>query len=549
MDNNEIKKELHPQNQDHQIQLVVNRSDSDESTIDLGNVILNIKNRRRLFAWVLILCLTIGICAPLLLYQLNKPELTVSSIVTLRYEAPVKVLKKGENGVKDEWIVPDNPKYMLVEDLSAPDGTDLDLTQITSSFVLQTALDRMVLSKPITAAALRNNINVTTLLTEESSRTKESLQGLADAKNADAYKNLESAELKYQNRFVVSLTNGFGDENSRSKTDLPSDELRLLLDRILSVYNEYLVRTYADIQLPQDAFSVIDIQETDVADSLDQLRAGIDALYTYCNGKTDTVKAYRSPETGRSLQDWMETLQTFKSINIDYLYALVNEESITRNKTALLTGWKYQLRMAQNSLDEVNENIAETKKILATYKNDEVFISMQESGAAKTTRAATEYYNKLVLQQAEYYAKAAELKTTIADYTDRIARLENAAETEVTAEVEAELARSLASAQGIYEGIRSHMEALFISPMYTTYEDHSAAQGKLPSFLAASAKKMIIGGVVGTVIACGIWFLAGLMMEFSKNAKKETRSLDCARDYRDDNAARDDNDGKEADAE
>ena len=174
---------------------------------------------------------------------------------------------------------------------------------------------------------------------------------------------------------------------------------------------------------------------------------------------------------------------------------------------------------------------------------------MQESDAAKTTRAATEYYNKLVLQQAEYYAKAAELKTTIADYTDRIARLENAAETEVTAEVEAELARSLASAQGIYEGIRSHMEALFISPMYTTYEDHSAAQGKLPSFLAASAKKMIIGGVVGTVIACGIWFLAGLMMEFSKNAKKETRSLDCARDYRDDNAARDDNDGKEADAE
>ena len=292
------------------------------------------------------------------------------------------------------------------------------------------------------------------------------------------------------------------------------------------------------MQLPQDAFSVIDVQETDVADSLDQLRAGIDTLYAYCDEKTDTVKAYRSPGTGRSLEDWMETLQTFKSINIDYLYALVNEESITRDKTALLTGWKYQLRMAQNSLDEVNENIAETKKILATYKNDEVFISMQESDAAKTTRAATEYYNKLVLQQTEYYAKAAELKATIADYTDRIARLESATETEVTAEVETELARSLASAQGIYEGIRAHMEELFASPMYSTFEDHSAAQGKLPSFLSASLKKMIIGGIIGVVLACGIWFLAGLLPEFSKNSEfriqnselKGTRSLDDARD-------------------
>ena len=472
------------------------------------------------------------------------PELTVSSVVTLRYETPVKVLEKGKNGKEDKWIVPDNPEYMLVEDLSAPDGSDLDLTQITSSYVLQTALDGMNLSRPISAASLRRNINITTLLTEESSRTKESLQGLADAKNTEAYIQLGKAEMKYRNRFIVSLTNGFGEEDSRVKTELMDAELKLLLDRILMVYNEYLVRTYADIQLPQDAFSVIDVQETDVADSLDQLRTGIDALYAYCNGKTNTVKAYRSPETGRSLEDWMETLQTFKSINIDYLYAMVNENSITRDKTALLTGWKYQLRIAQNNLDEVNENIAETKKILDSYKNDEVYISMQESDAAKTTQAVTEYYNKLVLQQAENYAKAAELKVSIADYTDRIARLETAKGTEVTAEVEEELARSLASAQNLYEGIRAHMEEVFDSPMYSTFEDHSAAQGKLPGFLTASAKKMIIGGLVGVVLACVLWFLAGLLPELSKNTElKERRSLGCARDDKD---CQDDNNGKEA---
>ena len=75
-------------------------------------------------------------------------------------------------------------------------------------------------------------------------------------------------------------------------------------------------------------------------------------------------------------------------------------------------------------------------------------------------------------------------------------------------------------------------------------------------------KKMIIGGVVGVVLACGLWFLAGLIPEFSKNSGvKKTRSLDNARDdngrslhssqddkeTRDEKDTRDDKDGKEAD--
>ena len=553
MENSENKKELLPTDQSRQIQLTVNRPDTDENALDLGNVLLCMNRRRRLFAWVLVLCLAVGICAPLLLYQFNKPELSVSSVVTLRYEAPVKVLEKGKNGEEDKWVIPDDPEYELVSDLSAPDGTDLDVNQVTSSYVLQTALEGLNLSKPITVSALRGNIGIRTLLTEESSRTKESLQGLADAKNADAYKQLEKAEMKYQNRFVVSLTNGFGEEGSTIKTELKDEELKLLLDRVLTVYNQYLVQTYADVKLPEDSFSVIDIQELDVPDSLDQLRAGIDTLYAYCNEKTETVKAYRSWKTGRNLEDWMEILQTFKSINIDYLYALVSEDAVTRDKTALMTSWKHQLRTAQNSLDEVNENIVETKKILASYKNDEVYVSLQESDAAKTTRAATEYYNKLVLKQTENYEKAAKLKSTISDYTNRISRLEAAKETAISEAIETELARSLSSAQGLYEDIRAHMEELFASPMYTTFEDHSAAQGKLPSFLASSAKKMIIGGVAGAVIACGLWFLAGLMQEISKNAKlKEARSLRFGRDDNGDkerrsfDCARDDNNGKEA---
>lgn len=525
MDNGENRMDMLPKENDRQIQLVVNNS-QEEHTIDLGNVIHNMKLRRRLFAWVLVLCLTVGICAPLLLYQFTKAPLTVSSVVTLRYEAPEL---KARNGLRNGTLRLQDVKFEPVWDLTAPDGFDLDLNQITSSYVLQTALNGMNLSKPISAAALGANISIQTVLTEESQRIREALAGLAALNNADAYRQLPSAEMKYQNRFVVSLKNGFSDDpESRVKTVLKDTELKLLLDRILTVYNEYLVRTYADVKLPDDVFSIIDIQDLDVLDSLDQLRTGLDELYDYCDAKTDTVKAYRSWKTGRSLTDWMETLQTFKSIDVDYLYAMVSENAITRDKTALLTSWKYMLRMAQSDLERTNVNISEIEKLLKSYKNDEVFISMQESDAAKSTKTATEYYNNLILQQTEYYEKAAELKTSIADYTDRITRLDTKTRTDVTKTVEDELAHTKESAQNLYSGIRAHMEELFSSQMYTTYEDHSAAQGREKSFLEANMKKMIIGGVAGAIIACGLWFLAAMLPELSTNRKEKEYGKEAA---------------------
>ena len=519
MDNNEQKNDNGLQKElDRQIQLVVNRPASNETTIDLGMVIYHMKRRRRLFAWVLVLCLLIGITAPLLLYQFTRPFLTVSSVATLRYEVPIKVQRVDEFS-RTIMVVPENPKYEMVEDLTAPDGEPLDLNQITSSYVLQTALDNMTLSQPVTAATLRGNITIQTVLTEESSRTKEALQGLAGAKDAEAYTRLESAKMKYKNRFIVTLRNGFGDEDSRIKLELKDDELKMLLDRVLTVYNEYLVRTYADLRLPEDKFSAIDIQELDFMDSLDELRSGVQVLLDYCEEKTDNVKEYRSWKTGRSLIDWMETLKTFQRINIDYLYTMVSENTVTRDKSALLTSYKYLLRNAQNDLQKINEQIEETEKILKNYKNDDIYISMQESDDTRSTKASTEYYNELILQQTKNYDQAKELKITVADYTERILRLEDAKETEVTDIIEEELARSVSTAQSLYDQIREHMEELFESPLYTTYEEHSMPQGKLPGFLAASAKKMLIGAVIGIVFACILWFLAGLSPEFSKNRK------------------------------
>ena len=75
LDNNERRDNGLTIDKDAQIQVLVSNPGGDEDTIDLGRVFHNMKLRWRVYAWVLVLCMLVGLCAPLLLYQFQKPEL------------------------------------------------------------------------------------------------------------------------------------------------------------------------------------------------------------------------------------------------------------------------------------------------------------------------------------------------------------------------------------------------------------------------------------------------------------------------------------------
>ena len=502
LENNERRENLIPvADRGQQINLVVNRpAESDVVEIDLRRVFHTMKTKLRIYAWVMLFCFAVGICAPLLLYQFNKKPLTVSSVVTLKYD----VLKRNAAG----RIISRTP----VKDLTAPDGQELDLSQITSSYVLQTALDGLDLSQPVTLAELRDNVRIDRILTEDSRRKQEVVSRMLDDKNNGAYAQIQSIDLTYIHSFVVSLTNGFG----RKGYTLTDTEMRLILDRMLSAYNAYLVDTYADLKLPDDEISAIDIHTLDIQETLDLLRTAVQNLYAFCDSKSEEVKAYRSWRTGRSLKDLMIELETVRMVDVDYSYSYVYTNNIVRDRDALTTNYQYQLRNAQTRLDAINENISTNQDILQTYKNDEIFVSMQESDTAKSTKTTTDYYNNLIIEQANNYAKVAELETQISDLKDKLSRLTDAS---VPAsfdpdEATQELASVIDICQRAYAEIRDQFEEIIQSPFFTTYADHSAAQGKTESFLSANAKKVAVGGIAGLIIACGFWFLSGITPEF-----------------------------------
>ena len=497
---------------DAQISVMLNHLGDDSDEIDLFSLFQTMKRKGAYYIWVLLLCFLLGASGGVLAYLVTKTSDTVSSVVTLNYEVPVEDL---QGNITD---------YERVSDLTAPDGEELDLNQITSAYVLQTALKGLELSHPVSLSDLQRNIQISRILSEDSRRQQEVASNMIEDKNNQAYTQVQEIKLTYINRFIVTLTNGFGDEDARVKYNLTNAELQLILDRILDAYNTYLVTTYADLKLPDDEISVIDINNQDILESIDLLRTASTNLTEYCEEKPDSVKAYRSRETGYSLTDLIGFLDLVNRVNVDYLASFVYTNGIVTDRSAMITSYDYKLRDAKTQLAVVNNNISTTKEILDTYKNDEIFVTMQESDTSKSTKTTTDYYNQLITQQSENYEKAAALETTIIDLQDKIQLMNDNQNSSNTEAAMTELQSAIAEMQNIYQMIYRHFQDVMESPFYTNLAEHSSAQNNSKGFLANAGKKIAIGGVLGILIALGLWFMSALGEEMSAGSEEQKKA-------------------------
>ena len=397
----------------------------------------------------------------------------------------------------------------------------MDLSALTSAYVLQSALDGLTLSGTVTIAELRDNVHVDRILTEDSRRQQEVASKMLADKNGAAYAQLQSVKLTYVNQFVVSIDNGFGSADGK-KLYLPVDELRLLLNRILQSYDSYLATTYANLKIPGDEIAAIDTDNLDIMESLDLLQASVNGLYEFCDKQSDEVKDYRSYRDGRSLRDLMETLRTVSDVNVNYLSSHVYANSIAKDTDAMLSKYRYTLRETEASLEVVKDTIATTQEMIAAYKPDRILLSSQDNDSVRTTYVTTEYYNQLMISQAENYQKAAELEVQISTIKEKTANLEKGSTSGKAEQAKEELAEAIETCHKVYLSVREQMEEIMGSAFYTKYADASAAQGKQESFLSANMKGIIIGAVLGAFLACGWWFVSAFAAEMKRGSKKES---------------------------
>lgn len=496
------------------VQVVVNQPtvrQADTATeLDLVAVFKNMGKSFKIYVWLMVCLAAIGVCVPLVMHQFSRQAETVASVVSLDYM--IGTLDAGTGRMS----------YRPVTDLTAPDGTQLDLDAITSSYVLQKALDVTELSVPVSVANLKSNMTIEKVLSEDSRRQQEVVSKMLEDKNNAAYQEALDFKLQYTNQFVISLKNGFGDEDARKLNYLDTSELKDILDNIITVYNRYLYDTYYAILMPDDEFSKIDLAKLDLLEGADKVSTAVRNLIKYFDDKPEKFLNSRSAKDGLSMKDMSEMVKLIKSTTVDYTYSYILTASLSEDAAQTAMKYNYQLRNLELQLDEINENINTTQSVIETYQNDELSIAMQEGQGTITAQSTTDYYNSLIIRKAELYEERSGVLIEMADLKDRIKALsaDSSNDSEALESARMELENMYDVCLNAYNRVYEHAKEMSENDDAVTYVNYTASQGEAVSFLKSCGKKAGIGAAVGLFLGVVVWGCAALGQELGRGYDK-----------------------------
>ena len=485
------------------VEVVVKRdADSGSAELDLVQVFVNMGKKKRVYAWLIIICMLIGFAAPMLMAQLSDKSESVSAIITLTY--PGGALQK------------------------APDGTSLDVNYITSSYILKKAVENTKLSVDLPLKTIEGNISIERLLTEETRQDLEVVEKVINEGTNKDFTAVTEVDYKYEGKYIITLANGFTtDPEGKNRIYLKGGELAALLNSIITSYNEYFYETYTDMKLPDNNLESISNDELDYIERLDSIVELLNSITKYCNDESrEDYLDYRSKKDGMSLRDIRDCIRLIKDIDVDYLYAFVYYNSIAKDKDSMVTKYEYLLRNAQRDLDIINGNIANDNTLISEYKNDTISVTTQDQGLGQVSSVATDYYNNLILSQADNYESKASISERIANLNDKIEGFKNSYSSKAYKnEVEKELGLLAETCEKIYTLTENHITEIIESESYkNSYINYIGAQYLGTSFFsAANIKKAVIGLVVGAVLAVCIWMGDGLIEELKRGSEKNKR--------------------------
>ena len=483
------------------VEVVVKRDAAAEGTeLDLVRVFSNMGKKKRVYAWLVLFCMLVGLAVPLLRAEMAESTESVSAVISFIYP-----------GAKDGL---------------APDRTTLDVNYVTSSYILQSAMARTHLSASIPVNALERNISIERLLTEETRQNLEVVEKVISEANKD-YEKVLDVDYKYDGKYIITLRNGFSvDPDARKKTYLDGSEMAALLNAIIDDYNMYFYDTYLGKELPENDLDSVANTDMDYIERLDAMVSLLNSLSRYCTDETrQEYLEYRSKTDGLSFKEINDVIRLVKTINVDYLYAYVFYNSVTKDKKTMTTKYEYLMKNAERDLGVINGNIKSVAELIAGYKNDSITMAGFDSSEVQMGHTVTDYYNELIMEQAGNYSLKEELAEKIASYKDKVegftATYTSASQREY---VENELDALVNICRSLYELTERHAEEIIDSDSYkSSYMTFVEAQYFGDSFFNASnIKKAVIGMVIGAVLAVAIWGLDALAEEFKRgSAQKE----------------------------
>lgn len=473
------------------IYLQVENPEDNGQQIDIVNVVTDMKKKKRLYGYLLVFAVCIGVCLGLIVagvqYLVGKNSYA-RAVISFQYEG--------------------------IEDGLDPNGAAFDVNKIKAPVVIEDAL-KMLSITDISAEDIRKNIVIEGVIPEDAVERITVIKKMA-LEDASNYEKILDVSY-FPSQYIIYLYK----DSFMSGTDTTA-----ILNAVLESYRTYFMDTYANTEVLTVASNLIDYKEYDYAESIDMLESQIEIMIDYVAERREQASDFRSANTGLSFGDIETSLRTVEEIDLANLISYVENTTLSKDKMRMKEYYEYKIRKCNMKLSELQVQLTTVQNTIDTYAKDPVVIVSSQESTQELTQT-NEYYDKLIEQKLSLNKQIAATNTELNEAYELLNNLNSSTKNNTQEEYD--------YADAMLEKVAETLAEWVTLTEDTTEEYYSTTLFSNAYKIAVPAKYQANGGIVQMVkyvVVCAaimvflvlvLWCLDGLRAELM--AMREKHSL------------------------
>ncbi|NLO40820.1 MAG: exopolysaccharide biosynthesis protein [Ruminiclostridium sp.] len=424
-------------------------------------------------------------------------ELTLREILEAVWKgkwliALITIIALVVTGVGTFLMLPESKSVVAIVELNFPgielglnpDGTQFDISQLRSPYVIEQALEEVDLANTgIKPDAVRRSIDITPIIPNDVAQRAETM-----IKQGNEYIYYPSEyKITYKVNKAFSYNQGIS-----------------LVETIIREYQEYFYTLYSDVKTIDNTIGTLDYSSYDYPDIVQVMTVQIQGVQEFLNEKTGEDSNFRSSETSYNFADLNRSFDILKTVDTSKLESLVNANTLTKDRLSLIKDYEYRVKRMELEQAKKNSEAEEARRLMDQFKKEDYVLIPDSSGSELRTENAQSYYNTLAETAITASIEAADLQHEIEYYKKEIERLVSVTET-INVQI-------IEEADQLIEAIKNKLIGLTKVTNDTIDEYYSYKYGKSIRQIAPAEMVSSINIIMNMGIALAVGLMVGIMI-------------------------------------
>ncbi len=284
-----------------------------------------------------------------------------------------------------------------------PDGTQFDIRQLKSPYVIEKALTEMELNNTgIKSDEVRRNIEITPIIPN----------GIAQKAETMIQQGNEYVYYPSEFKVIYKVNKAFSYQQGIE-----------LLEAVVGEYQKYFYALYADVKTIENTIGSLDYTTYDYPDIVEVMTTQIEGIQEFMAEKTEEDSNFRSSETGYNFADLNRSFEVLETVDASKLESLVNTNTLTRDRLKLIKDYEYKVKRMELDQAKKNSEAEEARRLMDQFKKEDFVLIPDSTGNELRTENPESYYNTLAETAITASIEATDLQHEVEYYKKEIERL------------------------------------------------------------------------------------------------------------------------------